>query len=173
LGIGSVREYSFDAEDRLTTQIEYIGANPITTFIDSYDPVDNRIGRIENGAVFTWTYDVTYSYDGNDNRLTSPEIGALTFWTYNAANQLVTAISGGLTTTNTYNRDGCETLVQEGGGAVYAMGYDNMLRLNYQIATNTYATYTYDADGCKWYEDASTGRATVIWDGDSYLRSKS
>jgi hypothetical protein len=67
LGIGSVREYSFDADDRLTTQIEYLGANPITTFVDSYDPVDNRIGRIENGAVFTWTYDSNYRLLGQQN----------------------------------------------------------------------------------------------------------
>lgn len=67
---------------------------------------------------------------------------------------------------------GCETLVKEGGGAVYTMTYDNMLRLNCHIATSTYATYTYAADGLKRYEDTSTGRTTIIWDGDDYLGSK-
>lgn len=81
---------------------------------------------------------------------------------------MATAISGGLTTTYTYSRNGCETLLKEGGGAVYTMGYDNMLRLNYQIAASTYCTYTYDAGGYKRYENTCTGLTTIVWDGSSY-----
>ena len=50
------------------------------------------------------------------------------------------------------------------------IGYDNMLRLNYQIAT---ATYTYDADDFKQYEDTSSGRTTIVWDGSNYLQGRS
>jgi YD repeat-containing protein len=135
----------------------------------SYDAKNRLIQDDTSGAN---AHNYTYSYDPNDNRLTSSETGAMTFWTYNPANRLVTAVSGGLTTSYSYDRNGNLTLVQEGGGAVYTMGYDNMLRLNYQIATSTYNTYTYDAGGLKRYEDASTGRTTVIWDGSSYLGSK-
>lgn len=143
--------------------------------------------RIINNSKFTFAYDgngnrtvvqdlntawTTYTMDAN-NRLTSSETGILTFWTYDAANRLVTAVSSDLTTSYQYDRNGCEIGVQEGGGAVYTMGYDNMLRLNYQIATSTYNTFTYDAGGLKRYEYSSSGITTLIWDGDDYLGAKS
>lgn len=132
-----------------------------------YDGVGNNIGLTRFAHVYT------YSYDANDNRLTSSETGALTFWTYDAANRMVTAISGGLTTTYAYSRNGGLTSVKEGGGAIYTMGYDNMLRLNYQIATSTYNTYTYDANDLKRYEISPTGTTTIVWDGSSYLQGRS
>ena len=51
--------------------------------------------------------------------------------------------------------------------------YDNMNRLNYQVAGSARYTYTYDADGLKRYEDAASGRTTVIWDGTNYLQGRS
>jgi len=52
------------------------------------------------------------------------------------------------------------------------MGYDNMLRLNYQIAGASRYTFIYDADGLKRYKD-TPARTTVIWDGRNYLGCKS
>jgi len=52
------------------------------------------------------------------------------------------------------------------------MGYDNMLRLNYQIASTGRYTYTYDADGKKRYENIPTGLTTIIWDGPDYLQGR-
>ena len=86
---------------------------------------------------------------------------------------MVTAISGGQTTSYAYSRNGGLISVVEGGGAVYTMGYDNMLRLNYQIATSTFSTYVYDADGFKRYEELSTGTTTLVWDGSDYLQGRS
>ena len=107
-----------------------------------------------------------------DNRLTSSETGALTFWTYDIANRLVTSVSGGLTTTYTFDRNGNKTIVRESVN-IYSMGYDNMNRLNYQIDGSNRFTYTYDASSLKRYEDAPTGRTTIMWDGSNYLGGKS
>ena len=130
-------------------------------------------------------HDYTYTYDGNDNRLTSSETGALTFWTYDIANRLVTSVSGGLTTTYTFDRNGNKTIVRESVN-IYTLGYDNMNRLNYQIdGSNRFTvskktpgdlqrfTYTYDASNLKRYEDAPTGRTTIVWDGFDYLEGRS
>ena len=97
----------------------------------------------------------------------------LTFWTYDPANRMVTAVSGGLTTTYGYSRNGNETSVLEGGGNIYTMGFDNMNRLNYQIAGSSLYTYIYDAENYKRYEESPTGITTLLWDGDNYLGSKS
>ena len=189
---GLSNRYGYDAANQvLTMQSDNSGSTLFTKFTFAYDGNGNRtVVQDLNTAWTTYSYDAknrltqdnttganahvyTYSYDGNDNRLTSSETGALTFWTYDVANRMVTAISGGLTTTYAYSRNGGQTSVKEGGGAVYTMGYDNMLRLNYQIATSTYNTYTYDAQGLKRYEDSTSGRTTLIWDGRNYLGSKS
>jgi len=53
------------------------------------------------------------------------------------------------------------------------MGFDNMNRLNYQIAGSSLYTYIYDAENYKRYEESPTGITTLLWDGDNYLGSKS
>ena len=48
-----------------------------------------------------------------------------------------------------------------------------MNRLNDQIDGSNRFTYTYDASSLKRYEDAPTGRTTIMWDGSNYLGGKS
>ena len=185
-------QYGYDAANQiLTIQTDNGASTLFAKFTLAYDGNGNRtVVQDLNSAWTTYSYDgrnrliqdntsgvnahnYTYSYDGNDNRLTSSETGALAFSTFDAANRLVTTVSGGLTTTYAYSRNGGNTSVLEGGGAIYTMGYDNMLRLNHQIATATYTTYTYDADDFKRYEDTSSGRTTIVWDGSDYLQGRS
>ncbi len=68
--------------------------------------------------------------------------------------------------------DGNLTNVVETGGSAFTMGYENVNRLNFQIAGSVRFTYTYDASGLKRYEDAPSGRTTIIWDGTDYLQGR-
>lgn len=91
MGLGSVRQYGFDAADRLTTQIEYVSSSPIMTFIDSYDPVGNRIGRLQNGIAFTWVYDSDYRLTGQQNAggcATFQYEAAYVYGSYNPVSQI-------------------------------------------------------------------------------------
>jgi YD repeat-containing protein len=132
----------------------------------TYDAKNRLTQDLTSGAN---AHSYTYTYDGNDNRLSSSETGSVSAWTYDVANRMVTSINGSATTSFTYDRNGCQSVVNEGAGVIYTMLYDNMLRLNCQISGANRYSYTYDAGNLKRYEDGPTGRTTIIWDGTDYL----
>jgi len=134
MGLETVRVYAYDSANRLTTQIEYSGATPIFTFIDSYDPVDNRIGRNQNGSIFTWTYDADYRLLGQQN-------------------------AGGYATFSYDSR--FNTLVKwNQGSAPVTMSYDAASRIATSISGSTVTTYTFDNAGNTWLENAN-GQVTT------------
>ena len=153
----------------------------------TYDAVNRIVGKTDPGNLVQ-----AYSYNATGNRtlLVDPDGGRYTS-SYDSLNRQYVQIDAGnraftmlydamgravtLTFANSaqqiraYDRNGCETLVNEGAGVLYSMIYDNMLRLNCQLAGANRYTYTYDANNLKRYEDAPTGRTTIIWDGTDYL----
>src|SRR5580658_10031686 len=115
LGTGIVRHYGYDPVGQLTTQIDYSGATPISTMIDGYDPVGNRITRLLDNVPYTWTYDNQYRlkmqqtsggtasfvYDAVDNMLVKWNGGTAPLtMSFDPATRLTTSIQG--TTVGTY-----------------------------------------------------------------------
>src|SRR5580658_7505862 len=117
LGTGIVRHYGYDAVGELATQIDYSGTTPISTMIDGYDPVGNRITRLLDNVPYTWTYD-------NQYRLKMQQTsGGNASFVYDAV----------------YN-----TLVKwNGGTAPLTMSYDPATRLTTSIQGTTVGTYTF------------------------------
>lgn len=99
----------------------------ISTFVDSYDPVGNRVGRVQDAsAVYTWSYDAanrllgqrgpgglaqagwaTFSYDPLGNVLVKQHQGEPPrTMSYDAASRLATLVFGAATTSYTYDGAG-------------------------------------------------------------------
>ncbi len=57
-GTGAYRVYAYDPVGRLTTQADSnSGGTGLVTFVDGYDEVGNRVSRVKDGVVTTWTYE--------------------------------------------------------------------------------------------------------------------
>jgi RHS repeat-associated protein len=184
---GLTRAYAYDPAGRLTTQIDYNGATPIGTFVDSYDAAGIRTGRVQDGTAITWVYDnayrltgqeksgqrATFSYDAGGNILTKHHEGSnpLTM-SYDAANRLTTSLLGTTQlTTFTYSNAGemteerCDNL-----GIRATFVYDGEHRCVNEIRATTHS-YTYAFDGLRRSAHmAGTANAiSFVWDGTDLL----
>ena len=184
LGLGTVRIYAFDPTDRLTTQIDYAGSTPITTQINSYDPVSNRTVQVVNGVATTWVYDVgyrllgqqnaggyaTFSYDSLSNTLVNWNQGqAPISMSYNVASRLTTSIQGSTLTTYTFDNAGNRT-VENASGALTTYSFDCE---NNEVGISSpsgLSTYTWSGSGLR-RSNQEPGQPvyTTVWDGANYL----
>jgi len=98
------------ATQGVTTQVDSnSGGTPLVTFVDSYDSVGNRTGRIHSGVVTTWVYDSIYRLTGQEKSgqaatFVYDDAGNLTVkWqegsspltmSYDAGNRLTTSLLG-------------------------------------------------------------------------------
>jgi YD repeat-containing protein len=195
LGLGSKRQYAYDAAGRQTTQIELNASNaPIITMLDRYDAVGNRNGRIKDGVNTTWTYDdlyrllgqqealayATYSYDSAGNILVKWHQGSdpMSF-VYDAANRIVTMQQGAVLTSFSYD-DAGNQIEENAGGIRTTYVFDGENRLVQVVNSDgTRSTYAYsggfpvDVAGLRRSaHEAGVSLTTFVWDGSDYLLEK-
>lgn len=189
LGNGTTRAYAYDANSRLTTQIELNGSTQLVTIVDSYDAVGNRIGRNLDGVVTTWTYDDLYRLTHQDKTgqvctyVLDPVGNLEVMWeggsdprsfTFDAADRLVTMVEGATLTTFTYTSYGA--LETEHFRAVRVTntydGQDQLIKVErggVGVPATT-STYTFDGDGMRrTAQEGNVQPTTMVWDGSDYL----
>jgi YD repeat-containing protein len=192
LGLGSTRQYAYDAADRLTTQIELNASlQPIVTLIDTYDNAYNRLSRTTNGELTSWTYDrdyrlvlqlgaigtATFIYDSLGNVLTKWHMGqAPISMSYDAASRLVTGVQGVDLTSYVYDNAGnlrFENAVASGGITTNIYNGANR-EVNIQYPTGAISSYSYSGDGLRrQLQDTGAPVTFTVWDGSDYLQERS
>ena len=103
----------------------------------AYDKVGNRIQKVENGAITTYSYNslnqlrtesgadtLTYAYNGNGQQISVSGSGVIKTYAYTPAGMLASYTSGSDTQTNLYNGDGQRVQKKE-GSAVTNYFYQN------------------------------------------------
>lgn len=186
LGLGTARAYSYDATGNLTTQVEFKGANPIATFVDTYDPVGNRTRRVQDGVQTDWTYDkayrllgqqgtgawATFTYDSVGNTSLKWQQGsAPQTMSYDAAQRQTTSIQGSTISSYTlYDNAGNKT-VEQAGATFTTFSYDPENRLSLEVTGAARTTYSYQGSDGLRRSKQETGEAliTFVWDGGDYL----
>jgi YD repeat-containing protein len=189
LGTGIVRHYGYDPVGQLTTQIDYSGATPISTMIDGYDPVGNRITRLLDNVPYTWTYDNQYRlkmqqtsggnasfvYDAVDNMLVKWNGGTAPLtMSFDPATRLTTSIQGTSVGTYTFDNAGSQTL-DNVAGVLTTCQYDPENRLLFATSSSAVSSYTYQGyDGLRRsWQELGTSLTTIVWDGSDYLQERS
>jgi YD repeat-containing protein len=189
MGSGNVRQYGLDPRSQITTQIDYAGTTPISTLVDGYDGVGNRVSRVQDGVPISWTYDNDYRLLGQQTAGGSATFtynsvfSALVKWhqglaplsmTYDSTNRLVNTLQGAALTSLGYDGAGNRTAINK--GPVIRNSYDPENRpigISYPNGTNS--TYTYQGyNGLRrspW--EPGSPVTTFVWDGDDYLQGRS
>jgi len=187
LGKGSRRQYGYDQNSRLTTQIELNASNvQICTILDAYDPVGNRNRQEIDGVVATWTYDDKYRLTGQIKpgqvcTYTMDPVGnLLVMWeggpspktmTYDVIDRLTTMAEGANLTTYTFN--GFNALASEiTGGDTTAYVYSGQDQLiGVTQPTNGLSTYAFDGNGLRrTAQEGNVLPTTMVWDGSDYVQ---
>ena len=132
----------------------------------SYDDTYQLTREQRSGAN---AYDITYTYDPVGNRLTKIEGGATTTYSYDAANQIETEETPSQITTFTFDANG-NTEVENAGGSLttYTWNVDNMC-VGIALPSGTLNTFAYDADLKRRQAQDSSGLAKFINDLDNVL----
>jgi len=171
------------------TQIEYSGTVPIATFIDTYDPVANRMARLQDGVLTSWTYDdnyrltgqqtpggyATFAYDSVYNTTLKWHQGTLPMtMTYHAVNAIANMTQGAAVTTYTQDKAG-NLLGENLNGVLSTYTYDGENKL---LTANTpVGLFTYTYQGLDGLRRSSIGPnepiLTNVWDGGEYLQQRS
>ncbi len=174
---------TFDGLGRVLTQIEYIGANPVSTIVDAYDAGGRKISQTRDGGTAQYVYDnksqltgqlksgarATYSYDPNGNQLVKHhEGGSAMTMMYDAANRLTTAQDGATRVTFTFDNNGNMTR-EERPASDYQYTYlGNNLLLSASDPSVT-DLVKYDGDGLRRVTKVSGAITSFVWDGSDYL----
>ena len=112
---------------------------------------------------------MAFTYDPVGNRLTKVDSGATTSYAYDAANQLLTEDDGTTVTTYAYDNSGNNT-VQDAGGAVTTYAWDGENRLaTIALSGGAVQTMTYDATGLRRKKQTAAGVTRFVWDGRDVL----
>jgi hypothetical protein len=118
-----------------------------------------------------------YVYDSRENILVNSESGVPVSATYNAADQLVTNVSGNQLTSFVFDLAGNMTLANTMGVFVTTTyDFENRLYLPKQQPTATsysLATYLYDPDDLKRTEKLGEVVTTIYSDARDYLQGRS
>ncbi len=132
----------------------------------SYDNAYQLTREQRNGAN---TYDITYTYDPVGNRLTKVEGGATTTYAYDAANQIQTEETPSQITTFTFDANG-NTQVENAGGELttYTWNIENMCT-GIALPAGTLNTFAYDADLVRRQAEDSDGLVKFINDMQNVL----
>jgi RHS repeat-associated protein len=164
--------FQFDDDDRLT-QIAYVSGTQ--TLTDAYtrdnsgkvlkETVTSTVGL--SGAK-TNVYDTinrltsgaggTFGYDAGDH-LTSISTGKASL-TYDVADELLTFLQSGATTSYTYDARGNRIVQTPPTGSAINLTYDQERRLT---AYSTNAKYAYDGDGLRVSKTVGATTQTFVW----------
>jgi len=187
LANGAVTTATFDAAGRQTGMRHSKDGTQLQSFAYSYDNSGRRTGVVEGGGDrVTWTYDlagkltreqrsgdsaydITYAYDPVGNRLTMLTGGVTTTYSYNAGDELTVANEGGTLTTYSYDANG-NTTVENAAGSLTTYAWDDENRLKVLTpSSGDPATMTYDATGLR--RTRAVGAVTVrfVWDGQKVI----
>lgn len=162
LSVISVFTYSYDTIGNRTGVQEANG--DLVTW--SYDNTYQLTREQRSGAN---AYDTTYTYDPVGNRLTKVEGGATTTYCYDQANQIQTEETPTQVTTFTFDANG-NTQVENAGGnlTTYSWTVDDMC-VGIALPNGTLNTFAYDADLRRNQAQDSAGLAKFINDPDNVL----
>ena len=152
-------EYAYDLSGRMTSESRTENGATLTS---SY--IYDALGQLTS---FTRSdgQSETYTYDPVGNMTAKTQNGVSTAMRYNAANQLISSVSGTDRTTYTYDANGNLTRSENAGGArSYAYNALNLLQ-SFTREDGYTETYTYNANRLlstiKTSEDLTT---TLTWD---------
>src|SRR3989454_3746450 len=165
---GAVTTTKYDKASRVTNIWTNRSGSVLESFAYTYDKAGNRLSMTEaNGSWAKYSYDnlyrllnesysngrsIGYTYDADGNRLASREVkvgGSLVVTTdsYGKEGQLVKAvITGGATTTYTYDKNGNEK-TSVTGSSTTTFVYDIENRLTSVTTSSSTTAYGYSADG--------------------------
>ena len=130
----------------------------------SYDNAYQLTRERRSGAN---AYDVTYSYDPVGNRLTKLEGGVTTSYSYDEASQLTVEWTPSARTTYSYDANG-NTQVINAAGSLTTHTWDLEDRMTkVEVAGGAVNTMTYDGDGRRRRTEDSDGLRNVIWDQEN------
>jgi YD repeat-containing protein len=176
---GITATYSYDAASRLLKITDAKGSTTLASFSYTRDAASLLTAATETGVPspgsdtfgYTKLHQLAtvnlgaYTYDKADNitRLFSPSQATLT---YDVANELRTLVSGGLTTTFTYNSRGNLLTWTPPSGPAFTYAYDQANRLT---AYGSTATYRYNGDGLRMSKTVSGISEPFTWDNSGSL----
>ena len=145
------------------TGVQEAGGDLVTW---SYDNAYQLTREQRSGAN---AYDITYTYDPVGNRVIKIEGGATTTYSYDAANQIETEETPSQITTFTFDANG-NTQVENAAGSLttYTWNVDNMC-VGIALPSGALNTFAYDADLKRRQAQDSAGLAKFINDLDNVL----
>ena len=152
-------EYAYDLSGRMTSESRTENGATLTS-VFTYDPLGQLTAFTRSDG-----QSETYTYDPVGNMTAKTQNGVSTAMKYNAANQLVSSVSGTDKTTYTYDANGNLVRSENAGGArSYAYNALNLLQ-SFTREDGYSETYTYNANRLlseiRTSEDLTT---TLTWD---------
>src|SRR6185295_2299025 len=136
------------------------------TFAWKYDATNQLTNETKSTPA---PFNTTYTYDPVGNRLGKNDSGALTTYTYDAANQLTTSVSAGGTSTYTFDAAGNQTAENAAGSITTSTWDDESRRTKIILPSAVVNTSIYSGDGLRVEKQESAGTTKFIWDGQGYL----
>jgi RHS repeat-associated protein len=185
---GYIRNLVYDRAGRLTEVTNVKGANTLSKFIASLDPVGNPTQVVTSTETITYTYDpldrvtracysptctggslpfISYTYDPVGNRKTEVRSTGTTNYSYNISDQLTQRSGPSGTVNYSYDPNGNETAA---GSRAFAYDLEN--RLASTTSGNTTITYTYDGQGKRLKASSgnqASAKTNFLWDPNAPL----
>ena len=129
-----------------------------------YDAVNNRTAVVNALAKRT-----TFACDAASNRTTKLTGGVTTSYTYNNAGALTVANAGGTLTTYSWDDAGNNTVVNA-NGSLTTLAWDDQNRLQVaELPAGGRVTQTYDHEGRRRQREDANGTVKFVWDGKRLL----
>ena len=152
-------EYAYDLSGRMTQESRTENGATLTS-VFAYDPLGQLTSFTRSDG-----QSESYAYDPVGNMTAKTQNGVSTAMRYNAANQLISSVTGNDTTKYTYDANGNLTRSENAGGArSYAYNALNLLQ-SFTREDGYSETYTYNANRLlseiRTSEDLTT---TLTWD---------
>jgi len=183
LANGATVTYSYDSASRISgVRNAKADDTAISGFAYTRDDVGNpTAATLANGDLMTFTYDdghrltreqrngtngydMTYTFDAVGNRTTKVTGGVTTTFTFNDADQLTVQNAGGTLTTLSFDAAGNNTVVNA-AGARTTYAWDMADRLTGIAAGGGLVTMGYSATGLRRVRQDGSGTVKYLWDG--------
>lgn len=191
---GWKREWAYDANSRVTTLTEKNALGALVfTMVDTWDATGTKGYKsksVRDSVTTDYTMDdsyrltgqqttgawATFAYDSRGNITVKEHEGSnLIAMTVDAANRLVTALSG--TSKITYSYDDNGNMTQEQTNLTVNWAYDDEDRMSVEtqvVVINGVTTNIYSGDGLRrTTKKQGSNTVTFVWDGSDYLKEYS